>query len=450
MSEVVVIGAGVAGLAAARELAAHGVAALVLEARGRVGGRVHTVHDPGSPLPVELGAEFIDVPGAAWEAMRAAGGAAYRSAGGMWEVRAGSAAQLDMEAMVERVLGRLDPPPERDLPFREWLAEQRDLGERDRELALRYVEGFHAADPDRVGVRWVAETAQDDGGGGGEVRFHPLGGFRRVAEGLRAGLGPGCEVRLNTVASEVHWGADGAEVRCGSRYGGELEPVRARRVLTTLPLGVLGAGEDAEGAVRFVPEIPAKRAAAAALAMGSVVKIVFRFRRPFWEDVLRFAGEDGPGTRELKFLMGDGAFPTWWTPSPVQAPLLTAWAGGGAARRVLDAGDPVGAALDSLARMLGTERARVEAELEECHRHDWDADPFARGAYSWVPAGALEARDELARPVEDTLYFAGEATATDGWTGTVDGAIRSGRRAAREILARLRGTGDDTPARRDG
>jgi monoamine oxidase len=450
MSEVVVIGAGVAGLAAARELAARGVETLVLEARGRVGGRVHTVHDPGSPLPVELGAEFIDVPGAAWDAMRAAGGAAYRSAGGMWEVRAGSAAPLDMEAVVERVLGRLDPPPEPDRPFREWLAEQHGLGEHDRELALRYVEGFHAAELDRVGVRWLAETTQDEGGGGGEVRFHPLGGFGRVAEGLRAGLEPGCRVRLNTVATELRWGADGAEVRCRSRFGGELEPVRARRVLVTLPLGVLRAPGGAEGAVRFVPELPAKQEAAAALATGSVVKIVFRFRRPFWEDALRFGGEDGPGTRELKFLMGDGAFPTWWTPSPVQAPLLTAWAGGGAARRVLDGGDAIGAALDSLARMLGTERGRVEAELEACHRHDWDADPFARGAYSWVPAGALEARDELARPVGDTLYFAGEATAADGWTGTVEGAIRSGRRAAREILARLGGAGNDTTGRLDG
>jgi hypothetical protein len=109
------------------------------------------------------------------------------------------------------------------------------------------------------------------------------------------------------------------EVRAGSASSLDMEavvePVRARCVLATLPLGVLRAGDDAEGAVRFVPEIPEKRAAAAALAMGSVVKIVFRFRRPFWEDVLRFAEGDRPGARELKFLMGDGAFPTWWTSS---------------------------------------------------------------------------------------------------------------------------------------
>ncbi|MEW5927510.1 MAG: NAD(P)/FAD-dependent oxidoreductase [Gemmatimonadota bacterium] len=442
--EVVVIGAGVSGLAAARELSTRGVETLVLEARGRIGGRVHTVHDPASPLPVELGAEFIDVPGAAWDAMRAAGGAAYRSAGGMWEVRGGAAVPLDLEGTVERVMGRLDPPPERDRPFRAWLAEQQGVPEHERELALRYVEGFHAAELDRVGVRWLAETAQDAGGGGGEVRFHPLGGFGRVAEGLRAGLGPRCVVRLNTVVTEVRWDGGTAEVRCRSRFGGELDPVRARRVLVTLPLGVLQAAEGTVGAVRFVPDVPDKRVAAGELAMGSVVKVVFRFRRPIWEEALRFPAEGGPGTRELKFFMGDGAFPTWWTPSPVQAPLLTAWAGGGAARRVLAGSDPSGSALDSLARMLGMERTRVEAELEACHRHDWDADPFARGAYSYVPAGALEAQAELGRPVGDTLYFAGEATAAGGWNGTVDGAIESGSRAAREILARARGA---APAR---
>jgi len=95
-------------------------------------------------------------------------------------------------------------------------------------------------------------------------------------------------------------------------------------------------------------------------------------------------------------------------------------------------------ALDSLARMVGTDRGRVEARLEGWAFHDWDADPYARGAYSWVPAGGMDARDELARPVDGTLFFAGEATAKEGMNGTVDGAIESGRRAAREILAAAR------------
>lgn len=434
VADVVVIGAGVAGLAAAAELTARGLDVVVVEARGRVGGRIHTRYDTDSPFPVELGAEFIDVPGPAWEVMRAAGGAAVRSVGGMWEVAGGEAAPLPMAEIAERVLGRLDPPPEQDRPFLEWLDEQEGISPRDRAVTLRYVEGFHAADLDRVGVQWLATTTQESAGGGGEARFHPLGGFSRVPDGLRAALGSRCAVRLNTVVTEVRWRRGGVELRCRSGCGQELEPVRARRALVTLPLGVLQATGDEPGAVRFFPEVDGKREAAERLATGIVVKVVTRFRRAFWEEALRFR-DDG---RERKFFLADGAYPTWWTPSPVCAPLLTAWAAGGAARRIVDAGREVEDAMEALARMLGMERRRVEAEVEAWHFHDWTADPFSRGAYSYVPTGALPAQEALGRPVDDTLFFAGEATATDGWNGTVDGAILSGRRAAREILA-LRG-----------
>ena len=431
--DVAVVGAGVAGLAAARELAARGKRVILLEARGRVGGRVHTLHEPGSPLPIELGAEFIDVPGPAHDLLREAGGAAYRSAEGVWEVREGRAAEIDLEESVD-VLERLDPPPAKDRSFREWLAERRGVSERDRRDAERYVEGFHAADLDRVGVRWLAETIADSGGGGGEVRWHALPGFDRVAERLRAGLGPDVDLRLNAIVTRLEWGARGVELRCRAATGGELEPVRTRRAVVTLPLGVLQAPEGSPGAVRFDPPIPDKLEAARALAMGNVVKLVLRFRRPFWEVSLRWPSGKDPGPGAVKFLMGDQPVPTWWTTSPLYAPVLTGWAGGGAAHRVISSGNRVGLAVESLAAMLGVSRSTVEAELVGCHHHEWDADPFSLGAYSYVPAGALPARDGLREPIEDVLFFAGEATADPGWNGTVDGALRSGWRAAKEVL----------------
>ncbi len=439
--DVAVVGGGVAGLAAARELAAGGARVVLVEARGRPGGRVHTLHDPAWPLPVELGAEFVDVPGAAFDAMRSVGATAYRSAGGMWEVRRpGVAAPLDMQEELETVLGRLDPPPERDESFAAFLERAcADVSKPARELAIRYVEGFHASEADRVGVHWLARTTGEDGGGGGEVRHHPLGGFDQAVRGLRASLGERVEMRMNTIVTSVAWRRGEVELRCRAGTGAELEPVRARRAVITLPLGVLQAREGEPGAVRFEPEVGATREAARRLAMGSVLKIVFRFRRAFWEDALRFRTEEGD-VSEHKFLMSGEAFPTWWTPSPVLSSTITAWAGGGAARRIREGGgDPVEVAVGSLARILGVPRGRVEAELEDHRRHDWDADPFSRGAYSYVPAGALDAQAALVRSVEDTLFFAGEATETHGWNGTVDGAIRTGIRAAREVLAGLSG-----------
>jgi len=91
-------------------------------------------------------------------------------------------------------------------------------------------------------------------------------------------------------------------------------------------------------------------------------------------------------------------------------------------------------ALDALADVLGVPRSRIAEALVGSHTHNWHADPFARGAYSYVTVNGMDAVRVLAAPVEDTLFFAGEATNSDGHTGTVHGAIATGLRAAREIL----------------
>jgi monoamine oxidase len=434
--DVVVVGAGVAGLAAARELCGAGLRVRVLEARGRTGGRVHTRYDASHPLPVELGAEFIDVPGEVWEIFRAAGGAAYRSVRGFWTVEGGRAEPLDFGTM-QPVMDRISPPPEPDVTFAEFLDRLGgDVDAEARAQAVRYVEGFHAAPVDRVGVHWLAQAEEGEAGGGGDVRHQPLGGFDRVAGALGAALDAHGALRLNTVVHRIDWRRGSAEVHARSRTGTELPAVRARAVLVTVPLGVLQAPEDAPGAIRFHPAPRETLDAARALGVAHVVKVVFRFRGFVWE---RLQGLDDEA--EVKFLQPEGGrFNVWWTPSPVRAPVLTAWAGGSAAERMEAEGiDPVELALDELAGWLGVSRAEVEAELEEWHRHDWGADPFARGAYSYVPAGALDAQAALAAPVDDTLFFAGEATCSDGMNSTVEGALGSGRRAAGEILSALRG-----------
>lgn len=431
--DAVIIGAGVAGLAAAQELAAHDLSVVIVEARDRIGGRIHTLRDDAAPLPIELGAEFIDVPGAAWDALRCAGGAAYRSVDGMWSVRDGAATPLDVNTIAERVLGRLDPPPRSDEPFRQWLAGERDVSEHDAEWMLRYVEGFHAADLDRVGVHWLSHTIQDSAGGGGESRHHPLGGFDRAADGLRRQLSELVPIRLSTIVTDVLWSAGRVEVRSRAADGERLDPILATRAILTLPLGVLQVGD-----VRFDPPITDIVQAARDAARASVIRIVFGFRDAFWEDALDFKGDDEQ-EREHKFLMSGEAFTTWWTTSPIVTPLLTAWAGGGAAHRVRELGDPVDVALDSLAAMLGTPRRFVDDQLEQSWFHDWDHDPFARCAYSYAPAGAMAALARLRQPIAHTLFMAGEATAKNGWNGTVDGAIESGRRAARELARTIHG-----------
>jgi monoamine oxidase len=197
----------------------------------------------------------------------------------------------------------------------------------------------------------------------------------------------------------------------------------------TLPSGVLAAN-----AVRFDPILPqSKRDALAQIVMGPVAKLVLRFRSAFWE---RINGErfiDG-----AFFHRPEAAFPTFWTMLPFRAPLLCAWAGGPKADALAqrDEATLTAIALDDLRILFGSE-ADPHGELEAAYSHDWQRDEFSRGAYSYVAVGGKDARAQLAAPVDDIVFFAGEATAVASEAGTVAGALQSGERAANEALAAL-------------
>jgi monoamine oxidase len=145
------------------------------------------------------------------------------------------------------------------------------------------------------------------------------------------------------------------------------------------------------------------------------------FREAFWE-------KQHPGV--AFFHSPDAPFPTFWTPLPMHAPLLTAWAGGPKAERLTGSSEE-----ELLKKALASVRSvlKSDEEPQAFLVHDWQADPYARGGYSYVKVGGSGAREELAEPLEDTLFFAGEATDTEQ-SGTVGGALASGIRAAREIL----------------
>jgi monoamine oxidase len=129
--------------------------------------------------------------------------------------------------------------------------------------------------------------------------------------------------------------------------------------------------------------------------------------------------------------------PTWWTQFPVRMPVLAGWAGGTRAEVLtLDSDDALlDQAFAALSHIFEVSKGVLEAELVEFYTHNWHKDPFAAGAYSYIPVGGLEAQTQLARPVADTIFFAGEATNTVGHHGTVHGALATGLRAAREMLA---------------
>lgn len=194
--------------------------------------------------------------------------------------------------------------------------------------------------------------------------------------------------------------------------------------MITVPLGVLQAGS-----IRFHPELPDLLAAIGGLEMGQALRITLRFREPFWER--------REGLSDLGFIhSGAEPFPTWWTALPVHVPMITGWAAGPAAERLAGLGESVilERALSTLATLLGVSRSDLGCLLEAWYFHDWQSDPYAQGSYSYVLVGGSSAQEKLATPVEETLYFAGEAVDTEGHSGTVHGAIASAERAAEAIL----------------
>ena len=434
--DVVIIGAGVSGLAAACELRNAGLSVLIVEARDHVGGRAWTRHEPDLSAPIELGAEFIHgrVP-ETFELLREVGKAALDTSGAHWTLRDGKLIQNteDLFGEIQAALERSNVLKQPDVSFETWLGRcsQYGLSREAATMARAFVEGFDAADPTRVSSHFIAK----EWGSGGMLdspQFRPLGGYSSVLAALAGSLDrERIRVQLQTVVREVRWSRGAVEIN--ATFLEKSFRVKATCVIVTLPLGVLQAPPDAPGAVRFLPGLDTKRTALEGLAFGPVLKLSLRFRKAFWEEL------DGGRYQDAAFFHSAAtAFPTFWTPLPLRAPLLTAWIGGPKAAQLSTASTPdiVRQALQSLSVVFGG-RAEAELELEASYVHNWQTDPFARGAYSYVAVGGSDARKSLAAPLDDTLFFAGEATDTEDEAATVTGALQSGARAGREVLRRF-------------
>lgn len=439
--DVVIIGAGAAGLAAARSLSGAGRRVLILEARPRIGGRVFSQQLPSLPVSLELGAEFVHGENATtFSIVQAASLTAVQlpdthwwSDGARWKLVPGFWSRIDA---VRRKIGN----PKHDVSFAEFLRRQRNLSASQRELARTFVEGYHAAHADRISARALtaADGEQDDAGGNSQFRL--AGPQSALIDWLAAGLEPErCTLRPGSIVRAVEWSAGSVNVTYRSALTGRQETARAGAAVITVPIGVLKAAGDQEGAIRFDPPLKKKQTALDQIESGHVVKIAFVFREAFWEDASfvrdRARSGGGRGT-PLNFVHSSSRFvPTWWTTAPIRSPILTAWAGGHAADALLaEAPDArIERALEELATQWSVPRQRINDLLAGAYSHDWQGDPFSRGAYSYAAVGGSTAHARLAAPVEGTLFFAGEATSGDE-TGTVAGALDSGRRAAREIL----------------
>jgi monoamine oxidase len=423
--DVIVIGGGVAGLAAATELARRGFAVHVVEARDRLGGRVLTQQLPGWPGPVELGAEFVHGGSEAfWRRLKRHRIGRKPAPATHWFFEKGALTKIpDVAEEIEQVTARIDPKRMRRWSFGKFLkANGEPLARRSRLLAEGFVEGFEAAPLDRMSAAAVAdETLEPD-----EQFFLPAG-YGRLVAGLERELQRAeVTITVGTPVRRVLWKRGEVVVEAGQ------ETFRAVAAVLTVPLGVFKAQRHERGAIAFSPPLKAKQRIVAKMGMGQVIRITLRFEERGWLRVLPKALRTVRGAPGFIHSRTAG-IPVWW--ALTRQPVVTGWAGGPAALKLAGRSNRavLATATASLARVFGVKAQELRAAVADFALHNWTQDPFSRGAYSFTAAGQEKAAAKLRIPVAGTLFFAGEATAEGSDIGTVHGAMESGLRAAREV-----------------
>lgn len=419
LTHFVVVGAGAAGLMAARELARAGKRVTILEARSRCGGRIYPLPIAEFGYPAEGGAEFVH--GAAPVTrglMREARLSLSPRGGTRWSTRSGALltdeSPLPHAGPFYRALAQVKV----DLPIAEFLETHfadRRYDELRRSIT-RTVEGYDAADPRRASTLALRDEwmARDDGEHGrlakgyGELIRHLLSECRRH----------GAVLDLDAVVTAIEEASGRITVRCEG--GATFE---ADAAILTVPPPILS--EIA------LPSAARERAAVAAdIGYGNVVKILLRFTAKWWAD------HDGRDLANLSFLISDATVPTWWTQHPAGYPVLTGWFAGPKADRVssLTEAELIDMGLASLAEIFDLPVERIRSNLVASRAINWGNDPFARGAYSYATPRTRQAQSALKEPNGNAIFFCGEALYAGPDMGTVEAALASGVETAQTIL----------------
>jgi len=424
-TDILIIGAGICGLYAARELSARGKTVMLLEAREKTGGRIRSITGDFS-RPVDAGPEFIhgDLP-LTKALIREAKGKFYEQEGKFYRSKKGNISESEeMIAGWDRLIKELKAL-KKDVPLMEFLNTHFNK-KSDQELksaVINMAEGFDAADANRISSFAVRDEWTGDSM---DLSYRIEGGYSILVDYLTEECKKqGCMFLLGTTVKEINWKPEPVFVHCsdGRSYSSE-------QVLVTVPVGVMLADESANCHISFSPEIPERMKAFTQLGFGPVIKINMEFSSAFWADPAHKTTT--PQLSGLCFLLSESEIPVWWTQQP-DAPFLTGWAGGSRAEKLKELSDKelFEKAMAALSEAMNTPLEFLHSQLKAHSVSNWGMDPFTLGAYCYETPTTPKAKLIIGEPLEDKVFFAGEALGES--IGTVEAALESAVRVVEKV-----------------
>jgi monoamine oxidase len=415
---VIIIGGGVAGLSAAKKLCSQKKQVVILEARNRLGGRIHTISPVAFPeLALECGAEFIhgnlpytigllqeyNIPFHKVEGemldLNKENSSAHE--GATWNKLLRKMGALKKDMTLSQMLDE-NFYVEKDIPFKHSIK--------------RFASGFDLADPDLASSMALYREWSEES----EDQFRINGGYKKLVDALYNDcLKSGCRIFTSTIASQIVWSKNHVKVQTTNG-----KVFTASQALVTVPAGVM-TNKTKRGFIHFNPSIPEKINAFRDIGYGSVIKILLVFKTAFWESKNKSAG----------FFFTPHQIPTWWTQAPAKNNLLTGWLGGIELRNWSDQSDEtiLEASLDSLALSFHLQKNHIKEWLIYSKIVNWSREGFTYGGYSYSTLNTATAKKKLAEPIANTIYFAGEALNDRLMQGTVEAAIQNGMETAERM-----------------